>query len=45
MLSGDDLNADIAEHYGWVNRALDDGELDSLADALVRRLLSFDRER
>src|ERR1700726_3552249 len=44
VLSGDDFNADIAELYGWVNRALDDQDLDSFVDALVRRLASFDRE-
>ena len=44
VLSGDDFDADIAERYGWVNRALDDKDLDSFVDALARRLASFDRE-
>ena len=44
VLSGNDFDADIAERYGWVNRTLDDGDLDSFVDALVRRLASFDRE-
>ncbi len=44
VLSGDDFDADIAERYGWVNRTLDDGELDSFVDTLVGRLASFDRE-
>ena len=44
VLSGDDFDADIAERYGWVNRAMDEGELDSFVDKLVRRLASFDRE-
>jgi len=44
VLSGDDFDADIAERYGWVNRALDDDHLDSFVDTLVRRLASFDRE-
>jgi enoyl-CoA hydratase/carnithine racemase len=44
VLSGDDFDADIAERYGWVNRALDDGELDAFVEALARRLASFDRE-
>ncbi len=44
VLSGDDFNADIAERYGWVNRTLDDKDLDSFVDTLVRRLVSFDRE-
>jgi len=44
VLGGEDFNADIADRYGWVNRTLDDDELDSFVDALVRRLASFDRE-
>ncbi len=44
VLSADDFDADIAERYGWVNRTLDDRDLDSFVDALVRRLTSFDRE-
>ena len=44
VLSADDFDADVAERYGWVNRALDDGDLDSFVDTLVRRLASFDRE-
>jgi enoyl-CoA hydratase/carnithine racemase len=44
VLSGDDFNADIADRYGWVNRTLDDADLDSFVDTLVRRLASFDRE-
>jgi enoyl-CoA hydratase/carnithine racemase len=43
-LSADDFDADIAERYGWVNRTLDDGDLDPFVDALTRRLASFDRE-
>ena len=44
LLTGDDFDADIAERYGWVNRALDDDDIDSFVDTLVRRLASFDRE-
>ncbi len=44
VLSADDFDADIAERYGWVNRALDDVDLDSFVDAFARRLASFDRE-
>jgi enoyl-CoA hydratase/carnithine racemase len=44
VLSGDDFDAEIAERYGWVNRALDDNELDSFVDTLARRLTSFDSE-
>src|SRR3984957_690712 len=34
VLSGDDFDADVAERYGWVNRTLDDANLDSFVDAL-----------
>jgi enoyl-CoA hydratase/carnithine racemase len=44
VLSADDFDADIAERYGWVNRALDDDDIDAFVDTLVRRLASFDRE-
>ena len=43
-LSADDFDADTAERYGWVNRALDDNDLDLFVDTLARRLASFDRE-
>src|SRR6202453_2162522 len=44
VLSADDFDADVAERYGWVNRTLDDGDLDSFVDKLAGRLASFDRE-
>ena len=44
VLSGDDFDADTAERYGWVNRALDYDALDSFVDTLAARLASFDRE-
>ncbi len=44
VLSSDDFDADIAERYGWVNRTLDDKDLDSFVDALARRLASFEHE-
>jgi enoyl-CoA hydratase/carnithine racemase len=44
VLSGDDFDADLAERYGWVNRTLDDDDLDAFVDALVHRLASFDRQ-
>lgn len=44
ILSADDFDADVAERYGWVNRALDDAELDAFVETLVLRLASFDRE-
>jgi enoyl-CoA hydratase/carnithine racemase len=44
VLSADDFDAEIADRYGWVNRTLDDGDLDTFVDTLVRRLASFERE-
>jgi enoyl-CoA hydratase/carnithine racemase len=44
VLSADDFDTDVAERYGWINRALDDNILDSFVETLVRRLTSFDRE-
>ncbi|OBI83262.1 enoyl-CoA hydratase/isomerase family protein [Mycobacterium asiaticum] len=43
-LSSDDYPADLAERYGWVNRAVDDNALDSLVDTLARRIASYDKE-
>jgi enoyl-CoA hydratase/carnithine racemase len=44
VLSADDFDADIAERYGWVNRTLDDKDLDTFVDTLAGRLASFERE-
>jgi enoyl-CoA hydratase/carnithine racemase len=44
VLSADELDAYVAERYGWVNRTLNDDELDSIVDTLAGRLASFDRE-
>ncbi|WP_137885166.1 enoyl-CoA hydratase/isomerase family protein [Pseudomonas sp. 2FE] len=40
-LSGDDYDAETAERYGWINRALADAELRSFTEALARRIASF----
>jgi enoyl-CoA hydratase/carnithine racemase len=42
ILGGDDFDADTAERYGWINRAVPDAELDDFVANLVRRILSFD---
>jgi enoyl-CoA hydratase/carnithine racemase len=34
VLSAYDFDADIAERYGWVNRALDDDDIDAFVDTL-----------
>ncbi|ORB30067.1 enoyl-CoA hydratase/isomerase family protein [Mycolicibacterium parafortuitum] len=43
-LSSDDYPADIADRYGWVNRTVDDTELDDLVDTLAARIASYDKE-
>jgi enoyl-CoA hydratase/carnithine racemase len=43
-LSSEDYPGELAERYGWVNRTVDDGELDGLVDTLARRIASFDKE-
>jgi enoyl-CoA hydratase/carnithine racemase len=44
LLSGEDIPADLAERYGYVNRALPDAELDHFVDALARRIARFDKQ-
>lgn len=44
LLSGNDIPANIAERYGYVNRALPDTELDHFVDGLARRIASFDKQ-
>jgi enoyl-CoA hydratase/carnithine racemase len=41
ILGSDDFTADVAERYGWVNRALPDAELDDFVARLARRIASF----
>lgn len=43
VLGADDFDADTAERYGWINRALPDAQLDGHVAEFVRRVLSFDR--
>jgi enoyl-CoA hydratase/carnithine racemase len=44
LLTADDYDADLAERYGWVNRALPAGELDHFVRALALRIASFPAE-
>jgi len=44
IIGGEDFNADTAERYGWINRAIPDAELDSFVDNLATRISLFDRE-
>jgi enoyl-CoA hydratase/carnithine racemase len=41
ILGCDDVPAHLAEQWGWVNRALPDGELWPFVDRLARRIASF----
>jgi len=43
LLSSDDIRAELAQAYGYVNRALPDAELDAFVDALAARIASFDK--
>jgi len=43
ILGANDFDGDMAERYGYVNRALPDAELDAFVDALARRIAYFDR--
>jgi enoyl-CoA hydratase/carnithine racemase len=43
LLSSNDIGADLAEAYGYVNRSLPDSELDGFVDALATRIAGFDR--
>lgn len=44
LLGADDIPGDLAERYGYVNRALPDAELDAFVDALAQRIASFDKQ-
>ena len=41
ILGASDFDADEAERYGWINRALPDAELDAFVARLARRIASF----
>lgn len=44
IASSEDYDADTAERYGWINRAIPDSELDGFVDRFARRIASFDKE-
>jgi enoyl-CoA hydratase/carnithine racemase len=41
MLSAEDYDADLAERYGWINRALPADALDAFVSALAHRIATF----
>ncbi len=42
VCGAEDFDAETAERYGWVNRAVPDAELDAFVDRFARRVSSFD---
>src|SRR5271163_100017 len=44
VLGADDFDADTAERYGWINRAVPVGELHEFLTTFVRRILAFDKQ-
>ena len=44
LLGADDISGELAERYGYVNRALPDVDLDAFVDALAVRISSFDKQ-
>jgi enoyl-CoA hydratase/carnithine racemase len=44
ILGAADFDAEQAERYGWINRALPDAELDAFVTRLARRIASFPAE-
>jgi enoyl-CoA hydratase/carnithine racemase len=43
LLGADDIGGELAQLYGYVNRALPDDELDDFVDALAVRISTFDK--
>jgi enoyl-CoA hydratase/carnithine racemase len=41
MLSADDYDAELAQQYGWINRAVPAGEIDNFVRALAHRIARF----
>jgi len=44
LLGADDIDGELAELYGYVNRSLPDAELDGFVDAFATRISSFDKQ-
>src|SRR5437762_471499 len=43
-VGAEDFDADTAERYGWINRAVPDAELDQFVERFATRVASFDRQ-
>jgi enoyl-CoA hydratase/carnithine racemase len=44
LLGGEDFDGELAERYGYVNRAIPDDEFDDFVDRFARRVSTFDRQ-
>jgi enoyl-CoA hydratase/carnithine racemase len=44
LLGADDVDGELAELYGYVNRSLPDAKLDEFVDGLANRIASFDKQ-
>src|SRR5882757_8914821 len=44
VMGGDDFDAETAERYGWINRAVPDSDLDAFVANFVARVVSFDKQ-
>jgi enoyl-CoA hydratase/carnithine racemase len=44
LLGANDIPGDLAELYGYVNRALPDSDLDAFVESLATRIASFDKQ-
>lgn len=44
LLVADDIDAALAERYGYVNRTVPDDQLDAETERMARRLASFDKQ-
>jgi len=44
ILGSNDYDADTAERFGWVTRAISDTELDGFVSNIAKRFASFDRQ-
>lgn len=44
LLGADDINGELAELYGYVNRSLPDAQLDAFVENFATRIASFDKQ-
>jgi enoyl-CoA hydratase/carnithine racemase len=44
LLGGQDFDGDLAERYGYVNRAIPDAEFENFVDRFAHRVSKFDRQ-